>query len=48
MGKYFFINLRSPGDLAVLKEYEIITLKYKGKACKLYLLCFGAPKDIFL
>ncbi len=36
------------GGLAVMKEYEIITLKYNGKACKLYLLCFCAPEDIIL
>ncbi len=31
---------------AVMKEYEIITLKYDGNACKLYLLYFGASEDI--
>ncbi len=36
------------GDIAVQKEYEIITLKYNGKACRLYLLGFGAPMDIIL
>ncbi len=30
----------------VLKEYEIIMLKYNGKACRLDSLCFCAPKDI--
>ncbi len=35
--------------LAVMNEYEIITtLKYNGKACRLYLLCFCAPEDIIL
>ncbi len=33
---YYFINSRwhrfSPGDLAVVKEYEIIRFKYNGKA----------------
>ncbi len=32
------------GCLAVMKEYEIITLKYNGKACRLYLLCFCASR----
>ncbi len=36
----------SPGDLAVMKEYEIIPLKYIRKACRLCLLCFGPPDDI--
>ncbi len=35
----------SNGDLAVLKEYDLITLKYNGKACSLDLLCFCASKD---
>ncbi len=38
----------SSGALAVMKECKIITLKYTGKACRLYLLCFSAPEDIIL
>ncbi len=38
----------SPDDIAVMKEYEIITLKYDGKPCRLYLLYFGASEDIIL
>ncbi len=34
------------GGIAVVKEYEIITLKYIGKAYMLCLLWFGAPEDI--
>ncbi len=34
------------GGIAVVKEYEIITLKYIRKAYMLCLLWFGAPKDI--
>ncbi len=34
--------------LAVVKEYEIIMLKYNGKACRLDLLYFCAPEDIIL
>ncbi len=36
------------GGCFVVKEYEIITLKYNGKACRLYLLFFFAPKNIIL
>ncbi len=36
------------GGLGVMKEYEIITLKYIEKAYKLCLLCFGAPENIKL
>ncbi len=38
----------SAGDHAVMKEYEIITLKYKIKTCRLDLLCFCAPANIIL
>ncbi len=40
----------SPGVMAIIKKYEIIMimLKYNGNACRLYLLCFGAPDDIIL
>ncbi len=38
----------SPGELTVLKEYEIITSIYKIKTGRLYLLCFCAPEDIIL
>ncbi len=31
---------------AILKEYEMITLIYDGKPCRLALLCFGVPEDI--
>ncbi len=41
-------NFFFPEDIAVMKEYEIITLKYDGKACRLYLLYLGAFKDIIL
>ncbi len=34
------------GGSSIVKEYEIITLKYNGKACRLYLLFFCAPVDI--
>ncbi len=34
--------------MALVKEYEIITLKYIGKACRLYLLLFCAPENIIL
>ncbi len=37
----------SPGDLAVMKEYEIIMLIYNTKTCRLD-LCFSAPEDIIL
>ncbi len=36
------------GGASVVKEYEIITLKYNGKACRLYLLFFCAPENIIL
>ncbi len=36
----------SPEDHAVMKEYEIITLKYNGKECRLDLLFFCASEDI--
>ncbi len=35
-------------DIAVMKEYEIITLKYDGKACRLYLFYCGPSEDIIL
>ncbi len=34
------------GGSSVVKEYEIITLKYNGQVCRLYLLFFCAPEDI--
>ncbi len=43
-----FAFVFSPEDIAVVKEYEIITLKYDGKACRLYLLYFGASMNIIL
>ncbi len=43
-----FAFVFSPEDITVVKEYEIITLKYDGKACRLYLLYFDASKDIIL
>ncbi len=43
-----FAFVFSPEDIAVAKEYEIITLKYDGKTCRLYLLYFGASEDIIL
>ncbi len=36
------------GGVFVMKEYEIIMLKYNGKSCRLYLLFFCAPEDIIL
>ncbi len=36
------------GGFSVVKEYEIITLKYNGKTCWLYLLYSSAPEDIIL
>ncbi len=30
----------SPGDFDVMKEYEMITLIYNRKSCRLYLLSF--------
>ncbi len=39
---------RSLENIAVMKECKIITLKYTGKACRLYLLYSSAPKDIIL
>ncbi len=35
-------------QLAVMKQYEIITLRYIGKAWRLCLIYFGAPEDIIL
>ncbi len=32
----------------IMKEYEIIMLKYNGNACRLYLLCFGEPDNIVI
>ncbi len=34
--------------LAAVKECKIITLKYTGKTCRLYLLYSSASKDIIL
>ncbi len=34
--------------IAVMKECKIITLKYTGKTCRLYLLYSSAPEDIIL
>ncbi len=33
----------SSGALAVMKECKIITLKYTGKTCRLYLLYSSTP-----
>ncbi len=50
--KYLINPCFSPGGRggggSVVKEYEIITLEYNGKACRLYLLFFCAPEDIIL
>ncbi len=35
-------------DIVVMKECEITTLKYDGKACRLYLLYLDAFEDIIL
>ncbi len=43
-----FAFVFSPEDIAAVNEFEIITLTYDGKACRLYLLYFGASKDIIL
>ncbi len=43
-----FYSLWGGGGLAVMKEFEIITLKYIRKAYRLCLLCFGAPEDVSL
>ncbi len=32
----------------IMKEYEMILLKYNGKACRLYLLFDGVHEDIIL
>ncbi len=42
------VRIFSPEDIAVMREYETITVKYNGKACRLYLLYFVASKDIIL
>ncbi len=53
-GETFVVHISSAvwgggGDcIAVMKEYEIITLKYIRKAYMLCLLWFGAPEDIIL
>ncbi len=39
---------RRAGGSSVVIEYETITLKYNGKAFRLYLLFFCAPEDIIL
>ncbi len=39
---------RKGGGSSVMKEYEMISLKYNGRACRLYLLFFCAPEDIIL
>ncbi len=36
------------GGASFVKEYEIITLKYNGKACRLYSLFSSAPEDIIV
>ncbi len=36
------------GRSSVVKEYEIITLKYNGKTCRLYLLYSRAPENIII
>ncbi len=38
----------SPVDHDVMKEYEIITLMYNRKSCRLDLLSFLTPEDIIL
>ncbi len=38
----------SSGALAAVKECKITTLKYTGKACRLYLLYSSASEDIIL
>ncbi len=43
-----FFSGRRGGGSSVVKEYEIITLKYSGKVCRLYLLFFCTPEDIIL
>ncbi len=43
-----FFSWKGKGGSSVVKEYEIITLKYNGRACRLYLLFFCAPADIIL
>ncbi len=43
-----FAFVFSPEEIAVVKKIEIITLKYDGKACRLYLLYFGTSEDIIL
>ncbi len=47
MEAHTFFSLGAGGH-AVVKKYEILMLKYIGKACRLYLLCFGVPADIIL
>ncbi len=41
-------HIFASGDLAAMKECKIITLKYTGKACRLYLLYSSASEDIIL
>ncbi len=43
---FFMQSGEGGGGIAVVKEYEIITLKYIRKAYMLCLLWFGAPEDI--
>ncbi len=38
----------SSGALVAVKECKIITLKYTGNACRLYLLYSIASRDIIL
>ncbi len=42
-----FFSRRRGGGPSFVKEYEIITLKCNGRACRLYLF-FCTPKDIIL
>ncbi len=56
LSKYKFLLIQNGGihvflqerGSSVVKECEIITLKYNGRACRLYLLFFCAPEDIIL
>ncbi len=36
------------GGVAIVKEYEIIKLRYIGKTCRLCLIYIGAAEDIIL
>ncbi len=43
-----FFSGKGGGGSLVVKEYEIMTMKYNGKTCRLYLLYSSAPEDIIL